>query len=97
MAKVGVDGLPGWKIMRQQAPLTARAQDIEDGLDNLPPPVISRTPSAFDGWNQWFDDLPFCISQVRWVVGSLVHTTILPLLKHALSLSFAVLKRDFEA
>jgi len=84
VAEVGVDGWPGWQIMRQQAPLTARAQDIEDGIDNLPTPVISRTPSAFDGRNQWFDDLPFDISQVRWVVGSLVHATILPLLKQPL-------------
>jgi hypothetical protein len=61
IAKVGVDGLPGWKIMRQHAPLAARAQDIEDGINNLSPPVVSRTPSAFDGWNQWFDDLPFFI------------------------------------
>jgi hypothetical protein len=79
MAKVGVDSLPGRKIVRKKAPLAPRAQDIEDGIDNLSPPVVSGTPSAFDWRNQWFDDLPFSLSQVRWVVASLVHTTILPL------------------
>src|SRR5216117_914190 len=54
VAKVGVDSLPGRKIMRQHAPLATSAQDIEDGIDNISPQVISGTPSAFDRRNQWF-------------------------------------------
>jgi hypothetical protein len=30
-----VDGLPRWKLMRQQAPSTAAAHDVEDGVKDL--------------------------------------------------------------
>jgi hypothetical protein len=61
VAKIAVDSLPRWKIMRQEAPLTTRTQDIEDGIDYLSPPVFSRTSSTFDRRNQGFNDLPFFI------------------------------------
>lgn len=62
VAKIAVDRLPRRKIMRQEAPLTTRAQDKEDGIDYLSPPVLSRTSSAFDRRNQGFNDVPFFIS-----------------------------------
>ncbi len=52
VAKVGVDGLPGRKIMRQESPLATRAQDIEDGINNLSPQMIGVTPSALDSRNK---------------------------------------------
>jgi len=81
VAKVGIDSLPGRKIMWKEAPLAAGTQDIEDGIDNLSAQVISGTPPTFDGRNQWFKDLPLFISYIRWVIGSMVHTTILPTFK----------------
>ncbi len=48
VAKVGVDGLPRRKIMGQEAPLATSAQDIEDGIDNLSPQMVSRKPSTFN-------------------------------------------------
>ena len=81
VAEIGVDSLPGGKMMWQEAPLAAGAQDIENGIDNFSSQVISPTASAFDGWNQWFDDLPFFISEIRWVIRTVVHSTILPTFK----------------
>jgi hypothetical protein len=81
VATIGVDRLPRRKIMRQGAPLAPGAQDREDGIDNLSPHGISRASSTFDGRTQWFNNLPFFISQIRWVIGSGVHTTILPTFK----------------
>jgi hypothetical protein len=34
-AEVVVDGLPGWEVVWQQSPLTAAADHIEDGLEDL--------------------------------------------------------------
>src|SRR6516164_9059813 len=32
--EIMVDGTPSWELMRQQAPLTAGAQEIKDGVDD---------------------------------------------------------------
>ncbi len=80
-AKIGVDRLPRRKVMGQEAPLAPRAQDIEDRVDNLSPPVLSWTPAAVDGRNQWFDDGPFFVREIRGVIRSVVHSTILPTFK----------------
>jgi hypothetical protein len=59
VAKVGIHRLPRRKIMRQHTPLTAGAQGIQDGINDLPPHVVSGTPSTFHGRNQRFEELPF--------------------------------------
>jgi hypothetical protein len=81
VAKISVDSLPRGKIMRQEAPLAPCPQDIEDGIDYLSPPVLSRPSSAFDWRNQGGNDLPFFLSQIRWIIGSGVHPPILPTFK----------------
>jgi hypothetical protein len=36
-AKVIIDGLPGRKLVRQHAPGTSTAQDVEDGIHDFAP------------------------------------------------------------
>lgn len=34
-AKVGLAGFPGWNLMRQQAPSTTAANDVQDGFQDF--------------------------------------------------------------
>ena len=85
--------------MGQESPLASGTQDIKDGINNLSTQMINRTPSVFNCRNQWFDELPFFISQIRWVIQSVVHTTILPILptfKTTSEIYESALERPFD-
>ncbi len=50
--------------MRQGPPLTARAQDIENGIDDFATCMISGTPAALDCRHEPVDELPFLIKSL---------------------------------
>ena len=72
LSKVSVDRPPWWKVMRQQTPGTAGAQQIENGIENFTHIGLSGASACFWGWNQWFDNLPFFIGEIGWI-GFSVH------------------------
>jgi len=47
-----VDGLVGWKIGGEQAPLAAAPQDVEDGIDHLAHVRRAWATTAFGRWNE---------------------------------------------
>src|SRR5215471_15592037 len=49
LAKVVVDGRPGWVIVREQTPSPSSAQDIKDPIENLAHIHAPGTASWF-GW-----------------------------------------------
>src|SRR5689334_9586588 len=59
--KVMVNRLPGRKVMRQGAPQTPTAQDIQDSVNNRTPFMQIKGSTRLDRWDQRLQDLPLCI------------------------------------
>ena len=63
-----VDGLPRRQVVRQHAPSTASAYDVEDGIQNFPDGVLTLATSIGFGFgDQRLDFLPFEICQIARV------------------------------
>jgi hypothetical protein len=56
-----VDGGPSREVVREQAPLTATFEDVEDGVQDLAKAVGSRPSMAFGGGQMWLYVIPFGI------------------------------------
>src|SRR6266850_1354619 len=73
LSKVAVDGLPRPKVSGQQPPRTSRAYHIKDGVDQSPTIQGERATtfsfSRFRSRDQRLDFVPFCISQVCWIMS----------------------------
>ena len=70
---VTLDGLPGTKVSGQKSPGTARANHIEDALDQGATIQLERSAtlsfSTFRSRNQTLDVFPFFIGQIRWITS----------------------------
>jgi hypothetical protein len=60
-SEVVVDGWPSGEIVREQAPLAATLQEVEDGVQDLAKAVGSGPPMSLGGWQVRFDIAPFGI------------------------------------
>jgi hypothetical protein len=61
-SEVVVNGLPGWELMRQKAPLAATSGDLEeDRVENLAQATEAGTPLVFSSWQVVFKVCPFSI------------------------------------
>jgi hypothetical protein len=69
--KVMVDRFPRRQIMRQQPPGAATAQDIEDGIEDVPDRVVPRPASLLGGRQVWYERTPFSVRQIGWISFSL--------------------------
>src|SRR5918912_1160026 len=64
VAEVVIDSFPTRKFVWQQAPGTAGADQVEDGLEDLAHIVLARPPSWLCRRDQWRQLIPLCISQI---------------------------------
>src|SRR6267378_4866722 len=71
-----IDALPLGKIDWQHAPLDPAFGHIKDRIEHCPHTQGARSSTAFSGWDQLFDPLPFLVGQVAWIYF-FVHTPIL--------------------
>src|SRR2546427_129513 len=71
-----IDALPLGKIDWQHAPLDPAFGHIKDRIEHCPHTQGARSSTAFSGWDQIFDPLPFLVGQVAWIYF-FVHTPIL--------------------
>jgi hypothetical protein len=61
-SEVMVNGLPGWELMRQKAPLAAASGHVEeDSVENLAQATEAGTPLVFSSWQVVFKVCPFSI------------------------------------
>src|SRR5436309_498102 len=77
-AKVLPDIRPGRQVVGQGAPLAAGAILVEDGVPDLPPGVLRRTPRLLRLRHRPLEDLPLGIAQITGV-GLTFHTPLLPI------------------
>src|SRR4051812_40267616 len=87
LPEVVVDGALGRELPRQEGPLTASAQHVEDGIDHFPHLGGARAAARLGGRDQFPDLLPLGIGQVAGV-SLAFHTRVvspLPLSGQALS------------
>src|SRR6266849_6317205 len=75
-SQVMIDTLPLREIGWQHAPLDPTFGHIKDGIEYCPHTQSARSPTAFGGWDQIFDPLPFLVGQVAWIYF-FVHISIL--------------------
>lgn len=66
-AKVMVDSRPRRKLVGQEAPGTATAQDIAEAVENLAHLYAARTTTGFGCWNQGLKDSPFAVGEITAV------------------------------
>src|SRR6516165_1125777 len=66
-AEIVVDGFPGRKLMRQHAPLTTRAIQIEQRVENLTQIGFARSPTRLGRRQQGFDELPLLVRKIGGV------------------------------
>jgi hypothetical protein len=76
--KVLIDNLPRGEVMRQQAPGTATAQDIEDRIQDLTFRIFLGPPTGLGGRHQIVDQVPFFVAQVGRVRFAGFHAPMLP-------------------
>ncbi len=62
--KVVVDRALRWQVMGEHTPGAATAQQIEDGIEDLPLGIFLRPSSRFRLGHEMLDQVPFFISQV---------------------------------
>src|SRR5215211_6283761 len=63
-------GLPGRKIVRQQAPSTATTHEVEDGIEDLAEGVHPGAPGHFEGREMGLYVRPLGIGEVGLVCSS---------------------------
>ena len=66
-SQIMIDALPLGKIDWQHAPLDPAFGHIKDGIEHCPHTQGARSSTAFGGWDQIFDPLPFLVGQVAWI------------------------------
>ena len=67
-----IDNPPGREVMRQKAPGTAGAHQIQNGIEDLQTLVFGRSPAMFRHGNQRFEALPLIDAQVTRIRLSLL-------------------------
>lgn len=59
-----------WEVTGQIPPGTSIPIEIENGVENFPPGVFVGAPQRFGTREEWFNQLPLSIAQVRCVCFS---------------------------
>ena len=77
-AEVVEDDAPGRQVVGQHSPGAAGAQNVADGVDDLPPGVGDRPSARFGRWQQGFPKLPFPVADVAGVDSSFHTPTLHP-------------------
>ena len=54
--EIVVDRAARRQVLRQRRPLTARAEDIHDPVDDLAHIDLAVSPAVLGGWDEWFDE-----------------------------------------
>src|SRR5919199_3480820 len=75
---IGIDDAPGRQIVWHQTPCPARAQDIQDCIDNCPLGIFLGSTARVGSRDQWFKDGPFGIIEISGIGLSRCHAAILP-------------------
>src|SRR5215471_19451651 len=65
--EIMVDGLVGRKIGGEHPPLAPAPQTVEDGIDHLAHVGGARAATRFGRGNEWRQDGPFRIGEIRGV------------------------------
>ncbi len=63
-AEVVVDGLPGWEVVRQQAPGAAATDYVEDGVKDLPQGMYAWSARRFGGREVILEICPIGIGKI---------------------------------
>src|SRR5438445_10335577 len=66
-SQVVIDALPLGKIDWQHAPLDPAFGHIKDGMEHCSHTQCAGASTAFGGWDQIFDPLPFLVGQITWI------------------------------
>jgi hypothetical protein len=61
LAKVIIDGPPGWKIGRQIPPRAAGAHEVKERIKDAPQIVATEPPLWGAGWQELLEIVPFGI------------------------------------
>src|SRR5262245_8907742 len=62
--EVVVNGLPGWKVVRQGPPTATFTCEVKDGVDDLTPIGFARPTAGAWWWNPRFQDSPLGVGKV---------------------------------
>src|SRR5262249_31456990 len=87
VAEVGVDGLPGWQVVRWRSPGAALASDVEQGVEDLAHRVVAGPSARADGRDQGCEHGPLRFREVTRVrfAAHAARCRKLPLLEQSLS------------
>jgi hypothetical protein len=55
------------EVVREQAPLAAAFENVEDGVKDLTKIVDSRPSESFGGWHVRLYVVPFGVREICWV------------------------------
>ena len=72
-----LDGLPGRVLARHVTPRAARAQDVEDAIEDQAHIRVAWAAAGLGRRDETFDTLPFSVGEVAWV-ELVAHTRMLP-------------------
>ena len=69
--EVVVAGFPMGQVVGHHPPCAARADDVEDAVDDAPPRMLLRSSSQGVGLGgqEGFENLPFAIRHAAWITG----------------------------
>ena len=62
--KISMDGAAWRQVLRDVAPLATGAEHIHHTVQNLADVDSALVAASLRGWDQWFDNRPFLVSQV---------------------------------
>jgi hypothetical protein len=65
--EIMVDGLVGRQRFREQPPLAAAPQHVEDGIDYLAHVGRARTATGFGHGNERCQESPCCLGEIRGI------------------------------
>src|SRR5512135_3504375 len=68
LVEIAPDGALGGQVAGQVAPLAAGAEDVEDGVEDVPHPGLARPPAAGLGREVRLDQVPLGIGDVAGIV-----------------------------
>jgi hypothetical protein len=75
LTKVVIDDAPRGQVMRQHPPGTAAAQQIEDGVEDVPLGVGLGTAPRFGVGHEMLEHVPFFVTEIGRLRLSWVHAS----------------------
>jgi len=70
-SKIEIDQQPGRQVMRQLSPRAAGPQQVNNGINNLPPRILDGPPNALRLRNHRFNQAPLSLVEVTGVALAL--------------------------